>query len=177
MQSGPCLSCLSVTLVYCGQTVGRIKMPLGMEVGLVPNHIVLDGNAAPPERGTAPVPTFWPFCLLWSNSRPSQQLLSSCLLLFFLSHYSFRLLVPCGTLSWLYVSFWLDVNIVYGNVSYRIVRSRVQIVHIGHEWFGVRTVQGTNGLGTNSLGYKRSSVQGTNSLGYEQSVLGTNGLE
>jgi len=30
-----CLSiCLSVTLVYCDQTVGWIKMPLGMEVGL-----------------------------------------------------------------------------------------------------------------------------------------------
>jgi len=32
------LSCLSVylslTLVYCGQTVGRIKMKLGMQVGL-----------------------------------------------------------------------------------------------------------------------------------------------
>jgi len=26
--------CLSVTLVYCGQTVGWIKMPLGMEIGL-----------------------------------------------------------------------------------------------------------------------------------------------
>ena len=30
---GP-LSCLSGTLVYCGQTVEWIKMPLGMEVGL-----------------------------------------------------------------------------------------------------------------------------------------------
>jgi len=30
-----CLSvCLSVTLVYCGKTVGRIKMKLGMQVGL-----------------------------------------------------------------------------------------------------------------------------------------------
>ena len=32
------LSCLSVTLVYCGQTVEWIKMPLGMEVGLDPGH-------------------------------------------------------------------------------------------------------------------------------------------
>jgi len=56
-------------------------MPLGVDVGLGPDHIVLDGDAAPPERGTAPLPTFRPFCLLWSNSRPSQQLLSSCLLL------------------------------------------------------------------------------------------------
>jgi len=28
------LSCLSVTLVYCGQTVGWIKMKLGVQVGL-----------------------------------------------------------------------------------------------------------------------------------------------
>ena len=27
------LSCVSVTLVYCGQTVRWIKMPLGMEIG------------------------------------------------------------------------------------------------------------------------------------------------
>jgi len=39
-----CLSRLSVTLVYCGQTVGWIKMPLGMEVGLGPGDIVLDGD-------------------------------------------------------------------------------------------------------------------------------------
>jgi len=29
-----------VTLVYCGQTVGWIKMSLGTEVGLVPSHIM-----------------------------------------------------------------------------------------------------------------------------------------
>jgi len=29
--------------VYCGQTAGWIKMPFGMEVGLGPGHIVLDG--------------------------------------------------------------------------------------------------------------------------------------
>jgi len=47
------VSCLSVTLVYCGQTIGWIKMPLGMEVGLGPGNIVLDGDiAAPMERGT-----------------------------------------------------------------------------------------------------------------------------
>jgi len=32
MLAGRCLSCLSVTLVYCGQTVGWIKVILGMEV-------------------------------------------------------------------------------------------------------------------------------------------------
>jgi len=44
-----------VTLVYCGQTVAWIRMPIGMEVyiGLGPGHIVLDGDPAPPQRGTA----------------------------------------------------------------------------------------------------------------------------
>jgi len=30
------------TLVYCGQTAGWIKMPLGTEVGHGPGHVVLD---------------------------------------------------------------------------------------------------------------------------------------
>jgi len=52
--------CLSVTLVYCGQTVGWIKTKLSVEVGIGPGHIVLDGDTAPlPKRGTA-VPEFWP---------------------------------------------------------------------------------------------------------------------
>jgi len=38
------LSCRSVSLVYCGQTVGWIKVPLGMEVDLGPDDIVLDGE-------------------------------------------------------------------------------------------------------------------------------------
>jgi len=49
-----CLSCLSVTL-YCGQTVGRIQMKLGVHGGLGPGHSVLDVDpGAPPQRGTAP---------------------------------------------------------------------------------------------------------------------------
>jgi len=47
MLSDRCLSCLSVTLVYCGQTVEWIKMKLGIQVGLGPGHIVLDGDIAP----------------------------------------------------------------------------------------------------------------------------------
>jgi len=39
---------LSVTLVYCGQTVRQIKMKLGMQIGLGPGHIVLDGDSGPP---------------------------------------------------------------------------------------------------------------------------------
>jgi len=32
---------------YCGQTAGWIKMTLGIEVGLGPGHIVLEGDPAP----------------------------------------------------------------------------------------------------------------------------------
>jgi len=39
----------------CGQTVRRIKMKLGMQVGLGPDHIV---SAPLPKRGTAPFPQF-----------------------------------------------------------------------------------------------------------------------
>jgi len=47
--------CLSVTFVHCGQTVGRIKMKLGMQVCLGPGHIVLGGDPAPsPLKGTGP---------------------------------------------------------------------------------------------------------------------------
>jgi len=67
--------CLSVTLVYCGQTDGWIKMPLGMEVGLSPGHSLLDVVICTQlpimERGT---PTFRP-ALLW-HGRPFQLLLS-----------------------------------------------------------------------------------------------------
>ena len=50
-----CLSVLSVTLVYCGQTVKRIKMKLGMRVGLGPGHIVLDGTQLVlPKGGLSP---------------------------------------------------------------------------------------------------------------------------
>ena len=50
-----CLHCLSVTLVYCGQTARWLKMPLGTEVGLGPGDIVLDGNPAPPPlKGHSP---------------------------------------------------------------------------------------------------------------------------
>jgi len=37
-----CLSNVYVTLVYCGQTVGWLRMSIGMEVGLGQGHIVLD---------------------------------------------------------------------------------------------------------------------------------------
>jgi len=49
-----CPVCLSVTLAYCGQTVGWINMKLGMELGLSPDHTVLMGTQLPlQKRGTA----------------------------------------------------------------------------------------------------------------------------
>ena len=58
--------CLSVTLVYCGQMVGWIKIPFGTEVNIGPVHVVLDGvPAALPKKGAQP-PVFGP-CLLWPN--------------------------------------------------------------------------------------------------------------
>jgi len=50
-----CLSVLSVTFVYCGQTAGWIKMPLGTKVDLGPGNFVLGGDPAPPQkRGACP---------------------------------------------------------------------------------------------------------------------------
>ena len=76
----PVLSCLSVTFVHCGQTVGRIEKKLGVQVGLGPGHIVLDGDPAPPPpKGHSP-PIFGPYLLqpngcmdqdvTWYGTRP-----------------------------------------------------------------------------------------------------------
>ena len=66
-QTVVCLSCpvcpvslsvlfiLSVAFVHCGQTVGRIKMKLGMPVGFGPGHTVLGGEPPPaPPKGHSP---------------------------------------------------------------------------------------------------------------------------
>jgi len=74
------LSCLSVTLVHCGQTVGWSKMKLGMQVGLGHGHTVLDGDPAPPPpKGQSP-PISGPYLLrpngwmdqdaTWHGGRP-----------------------------------------------------------------------------------------------------------
>jgi len=44
---------------YCGQTARCTKMPLRMEVGLIPGDFVLDGDQAPSPKGAEP-PNFWP---------------------------------------------------------------------------------------------------------------------
>jgi len=56
MLSDRWLSCLSITLMYCGQTVGRIQMKLGTQVGLGLGYIVLDGDPAigSPKKGHCP---------------------------------------------------------------------------------------------------------------------------
>ena len=86
MLSDRCLSvCLSVTFVHCGQTVGRIKMKLGIQVGLGRGHIVLD-PAPPPPKGHSP-PIFGTYllrpngcmdqcrslvCILWARVQPTE---------------------------------------------------------------------------------------------------------
>jgi len=51
MLSDCCLTVQSVTLVYCGQMVGWIKMKQGTHD---PGHIVLDGDPAPLPKGAQP---------------------------------------------------------------------------------------------------------------------------
>jgi len=50
--------------VYCGQTAGWMKTPIGTEVDLGPGHIVLDGVPALRERSTAPPPSFRPMSIV-----------------------------------------------------------------------------------------------------------------
>jgi len=52
--------------VYCGQMAGWMKTPLGTEVDLGADHIVLDGVSAP-AKGAQQPPLFGP-CLLWPRS-------------------------------------------------------------------------------------------------------------
>jgi len=59
---------LSVTLENCGQTVVWSKMPLGMEVGLGPGHIVLDGDPAIPKKQDTVAPTFRPMSVVAKRS-------------------------------------------------------------------------------------------------------------
>jgi len=56
--------------VCCGQTAGWIK---------VPGHILLHGEPAPPKVAQPPISGP---CLLWPQGRPSQLLLSTCMILY-----------------------------------------------------------------------------------------------
>jgi len=65
--------------VYRGQMAGWMTTPLGTEVDLGPGHIVLDGVPAPAKGAQQPPPLFSAhvYC---GHGRPSQLLLSSCIL-------------------------------------------------------------------------------------------------
>jgi len=52
--------------IYCGQTVGWMKMKLGMQVGVGFGHIVLNRDPAPPPPKGHSHPIFGPY-LLWPN--------------------------------------------------------------------------------------------------------------
>ena len=65
--TGP-LSCLSVSLVYCGQTVGWSKMSLGTEVGLGPGNIVLDGDPTSPRKWAHQPLAFRPMSIVAKRS-------------------------------------------------------------------------------------------------------------
>ena len=52
------LSCLSATLVYCGQMIGWIMVKLGTKVGLGPGPTVLDEDPAPPPQKKGHSPQF-----------------------------------------------------------------------------------------------------------------------
>ena len=67
---------------------GLIKMPLGTEVVLGPGDTVLDGDPAPPKKGTAP--GFWPMSIVAKQSPMSataEHLLKQVLLSDFHSFY------------------------------------------------------------------------------------------
>ena len=63
--------------VYCGQTAGWIKMPLGTKVDLGPGHIVFIGDLAPPKVAQPPSRVFG-LCLLWLIKRSPILLVSYC---------------------------------------------------------------------------------------------------
>jgi len=54
--------------VYCGQTAGWMKTPLGTEVDLGQGHIVLGGDPAPRTAKVAQQPPLFGPCLLWPRS-------------------------------------------------------------------------------------------------------------
>jgi len=41
-----------------------MKIPLGTEVDLIPRHIVLDGDPAPPAKGAQQPPSFRPMSIV-----------------------------------------------------------------------------------------------------------------
>jgi len=113
------LTVLSVTLVYCGRTVGWIKkkLKLGMEVGLGPGHIVSDGDPAPPKRGT--VPNFRAMSIVAKRSPISataEHLFRWC--------YHHELLTPTGA-GQLAIT-----ELTYSNLTYLLFHSNLKSLHL-----------------------------------------------
>ena len=61
--------------VYCVQTAGWMKTPIGTEVDLSKGHIVLDGAQLPRKGHSSPPVSAHVYC---GHGRPSRLLLSSC---------------------------------------------------------------------------------------------------
>jgi len=99
--SDRCLSCpvLTVTFVYCEQTVGWIKLPLGVEVVLDPGHTALNGDPAPPMEMATTAPTF-EICRC-----------RLCMRLYIAAH------VYCGqTAEWIRIPLGTEVGLGPGNI-------------------------------------------------------------
>ena len=116
MLSVRCLSCLSVTSVYCAQTVERINMKVGMPVGLGPGHIVLRRDAAPPPvKGHSPLTNFRPISVT-----------AKCV------HGTFVLIFLCGechpTLSW--PNGWMDEDATWYGSRHRRGPQCLSLIHI-----------------------------------------------
>jgi len=74
-QAPPTFQPMSMT--YCGQTAGWIRIPFDTEVGLGPGDIVLDGYPAGPqgkEHSSHPPPTFRPMFMPRSRISPTAEL-------------------------------------------------------------------------------------------------------
>jgi len=57
--------------VYCDQTAGWMKTPLGTEIDLDPGHIVLDGDPACLAKGAQQSPSFRPMSIVATVTRLS----------------------------------------------------------------------------------------------------------
>ena len=53
----------SLAFVYCGQTAGWMKRPLGTEVDLGPGHVAPDGVPSPAQGAQQPL-YFRPMCIV-----------------------------------------------------------------------------------------------------------------
>jgi len=106
-------------------------MPLGMEVGLGPDDIVLYGDSAFNGKGhSSPSPLFGQ-CLLWPNGCPSRQLLSCCFNTFcVISHVTFTNIESQRVLG---MYMWLARLIAYGPYwpAGELFDTRIRAVHMG----------------------------------------------